>query len=283
MTNRNCIQLLSLLLSTHSPLFAEEAYRWQDPSGHTYYGDHLPENAQHAQALSLRYQPPLYEVNKVIDGDTIRVKNGGKVRLLGINAPEIEHRDRPAEPLGAEAHQRLSQLLQGRRVHLEFDQQRRDRFDRLLAHITTEDGIKVNELLLQEGLARTLFLQPNMRHLQRYYAAEAEAQGRGLGIWALPEFQLTASHKAEECIKRFCRLQGRVKRVERRRYTTTLHLQGRLRVAIKNSLLPQFNRAGIYPHKLSGKHISVRGWVGRRDGAPYLRLQHPLQIKPTDP
>jgi micrococcal nuclease len=214
----------------------------------------------------------------VIDGDTIVVRHGGKVRLLGINAPEIAHRTSTADPLGDKAHQQLQQLLEGQRVYLEFDQRRRDPYNRLLAHVTLEDGTGVNALLLREGLARALFLQPNMRHLQHYYQVEAEAQAARRGIWSRPEFQIRSSDKARACLKRFCRLRGKVLTVERKRFYTTLQLSGKVQVTIRNEYLPQFLAAGVDINKMEGRTVIVRGWMGERDRQLTLQLQHPLQI-----
>ncbi len=270
---------LALLLECATPLrAAENYYRWQDSEGNHHYSDTLPENAENSQTLQLTLQRPLYAVEKVIDGDTITVEGAGKVRLLGINTPEVANRTHRAEDLGDEAHQRLTKLLSGKRVTLLFDQQHRDRYDRLLAHVTREDGLKINELLLAEGLARALFLQPNMLYLQRYYGIEAEAREAGRGIWSLPEYRLRPASQAGECSKRFCRLHGKVKRVVKKRYYTYLSLPGNLLVAIHHEQLTQFQKAGIDISKVRGKDISVRGWIGTREGKLYLRLHHPQQI-----
>ncbi|MCW8919036.1 MAG: thermonuclease family protein [Gammaproteobacteria bacterium] len=261
----------------------EGYFRWQDTDGANHFGDAPPKGALNPQQIATTLPPPRYRVERVIDGDTIAVRHGGKVRLLGINAPEIAHRDRVAEPLGERAHQRLRELLQDQQVYLEFDQQRRDRYERLLAHISLEDGTSVNELLLREGLARALFLQPNMRHLQRYFQAEAEAREARRGIWSRPEFQVRPATRAKACAKQFCLLQGVVQRVERKRTYTYLQLPGKLRVSIKNRDLPQFLAAGVNPHKLEGRTVIVRGWVGEREGSYTLRLQHPLQIQTPPP
>ena len=275
---RHLPQLLVLLLTIHSPLYAEELFRWQDERGHTYYGDNLPDNAANARGLSLQYQPSLYEVTKVIDGDTIRVKNGGKVRLLGINAPEIPRRDHQGEALGEAAHHRLEQLLKNKKVRLEFDTKKHDRFERLLAHVILEDGTNINELLLQEGLARTLFLQPNLQYLHRYHRIELAAQRGRRGIWSLPQYQVLPARKASTCNKRFCRLRGTVRQVVRDRHYTDIFFTDNLHIAIHNSLLSQFQAAGITADTLQDQKIIVSGRFGRRNGTPYLRLQHPLQI-----
>jgi len=276
-----CLYLFPQLLVTNGTASAASYYQWQDEFGYPHYGDTPTPAAREPKLIELITQPPLYRVESVIDGDTIVVREGGKVRLLGINAPEVAHRDRAAEPLGDQARQRLQQLLTGKRVYLEFDQQRRDRYGRLLAHVKLEDGIEINALLLREGLARALFLQPNMRHLYDYYRAEGAAQGASLGIWSLPAFQPRPASKAATCIKHFCRLYGKVRKVERKQRYTYLQLPAGLSVSINNQYLPQFSAVGLEIDQLGGKSITVRGWVGERDGKPHLRVEHPLQIEIT--
>lgn len=273
--------LLLAIFCFHAPgLATEDYYRWQDREGNTHYGDQPPADTIAQQPLQLSLPSPLYTVRKVIDGDTIVVANSGKVRLLGINTPEIEHRDRAGEPLGEEARLRLQQILNGQRVRLQFDEVQRDRFKRLLAYVYLEDGTPVNEILLREGMARALFLQPNMAQLEHYYQIEGVARDERRGIWSLPQYQIKPTSKAKECIKQFCRLRGRVLKVEQTPHYIDLFLSGNLHVAIATRLLPQFESKGIHPGVLKGKSVVVRGWLGRRQGRPYLRLQHPLQIEP---
>lgn len=275
------VALLLLLAVTSTP--AVELYRWHDSSGQPYFADTPPPQTADTERLTIAESRHLYVVEKVIDGDTIVVRGGGKVRLLGINAPEIAHRDQRAEPLGDEARQRLSGLLNSKRVYLEFDVQRRDRYQRLLAHVTLEDGLNINELLLSEGLARALFLQPNMRYLQRYYDAEGKAMEGRRGVWSLPEFQIHPSTSAKTCAKRFCRLRGKVLKVKRGRSYTILQLSGKLQASIKNGDLPQFLAAGVDINQMKGTTVIVRGWLGERKGQYRLQLQHPLQINSIPP
>lgn len=262
---------------------AETVYQWRDAAGNSHFSDTAPATQQPVSELTITLPAPLYVVEKVIDGDTIVLGNAGKVRLLGINTPEVAHRDRQGEAYGDEARARLKQLLEGKRVTLTFDQQRRDRFDRLLAYVMREDGTPVNELLLREGLARALFLQPNMQQLEHYFAIEAEAQQTGQGIWSLKEYQVRPASQADSCIKRFCRLRGRVKSVENSRHYTYLLLSGGLKMALHHDQHAMFQAAGIETDRLEGQQVTVRGWIGQRDHSPYLRLQHPKQIKITPP
>ena len=122
-------------------------------------------------------------VARVLDGDTVVLASGVKVRYLGINTQET------GEPFAAEATARNRELTEGKAVRLETDQRETDAYGRLLAHVFVGETL-VNEVLLKEGLANMMFLPPNRKYYDRYLAAQKEAQREGRGIWALEEFQI---------------------------------------------------------------------------------------------
>jgi micrococcal nuclease len=121
-------------------------------------------------------------VRAVIDGDTIDVAGVGRVRLLGIDAPEMAHGFDTAAPFAREAKERLAALVLRRWVRLETDAERVDIYDRRLAYVLTEDGVCVNAALVREGLARVVARIPLSR-LPELQRAEAEAQAFRRGMW----------------------------------------------------------------------------------------------------
>ena len=129
-------------------------------------------------------------VERIIDGDTIVVVLDGtseRVRLLNIDTPESVDPDREVECLGPEAAEYLERLLPaGSEVMLEFDTERRDRYDRLLAGVFTSDGAFVNGQLASVGFAEFVVFGGNDRFAPDIRAAVEEAQIAGLGIWASP-------------------------------------------------------------------------------------------------
>jgi micrococcal nuclease len=121
-------------------------------------------------------------VRFVFDGDTIDVATVGRVRLLGIDAPEIGRGfDTPA-PVSREARARLAALVLRRWVRLEYEGAATDAYNRRLAYVLTEDGQFVNAVLVREGLARVSARTPLVR-LRELKRAEAEAQASRRGIW----------------------------------------------------------------------------------------------------
>jgi micrococcal nuclease len=121
-------------------------------------------------------------VRQVFDGDTVDVGGVGRVRLLGIDAPEVSHGlDTPA-PFGLEAKERLTALLLHRWVRLEEDGDRVDAYKRRLAYVWTEDGQFINAVIVREGLAR-VSARTAIARLDELKRAEAEAQTFRRGIW----------------------------------------------------------------------------------------------------
>jgi endonuclease YncB( thermonuclease family) len=93
-------------------------------------------------------------VRSVLDGDTIDGSTIGRVRLLGVDAPELGRQyDTPA-PFAREARERLASLVLKHWVRLEWDGPTRDVYNRHLAYVVREDGLFVNAALVREGLAR---------------------------------------------------------------------------------------------------------------------------------
>ena len=121
-------------------------------------------------------------VRSVIDGDTIDVTTIGRVRLLGIDAPEIGRGYDTSAPFGREARERLTQLILHRWVRLEQEGATLDVYNRHLAYVLTEDGLCVNAALVRDGLARVSARVPLTR-LQELQRAEAEAQAFRRGMW----------------------------------------------------------------------------------------------------
>jgi len=122
-------------------------------------------------------------VKRVIDGDTVLLESGLRVRLLGIDTPETKHPDRPVEAGGAEAAVLLRSLVEGREVRLEFDKHRFDRHRRALAYVFLGDRF-VNAELVRAGWSRAETRFPlRSTYKQRLRAAENEARAERRGLW----------------------------------------------------------------------------------------------------
>ncbi|MGE7986102.1 thermonuclease family protein [Lysinibacillus fusiformis] len=134
-----------------------------------------------------------YELESVIDGDTIRIKYNGsseKVRFLLVDTPETNHETLGEQPYGPEAKEFTKQLLAGQdTVYLEFDVSYRDKYKRLLAYIYTKEGISIQEQLLKNGLARVAYIyDPNTKHVDWFKSIQKTAQQSAIGIWSVEDY-----------------------------------------------------------------------------------------------
>ena len=126
-----------------------------------------------------------YQVLKVVDGDTIWVKDLGKVRYTGIDAPEIKHGDREAEPYGYDAMEANRRLVLGKSVKIELDMAKRDRYGRVLGYVY-RDPVFVNAYLVEAGYAYAIKVKPNVKHYPLFLKLQKEASRAGRGLWGLP-------------------------------------------------------------------------------------------------
>lgn len=130
-----------------------------------------------------------YKVLRVVDGDTIVIDYKGKeekVRFIGVDTPETKHPEKGVEFYGKEAYQFTKSLLEGEKVSLKFDVQKRDKYGRLLAYVYKGD-IFVNELLVKEGYARVLTVPPNVKYAEHFLSLERKARAEGKGLWGYEE------------------------------------------------------------------------------------------------
>ncbi len=119
-------------------------------------------------------------VIQVIDGDTIIVEGGYRVRYIGIDTPEIHPE---LEAYGREAWQANRQLVEGKEVRLERDVSETDKYGRLLRYVFV-DGVFVNAELVREGLAYAKAYPPDTKYQDYLEKLEAEARQVGRGMWA---------------------------------------------------------------------------------------------------
>lgn len=121
-------------------------------------------------------------VTRVVDGDTIEVTGGLKVRYIGIDTPETVHPSKPVECYGQEASNHNKELVEGKVVELEKDVSETDRYDRLLRYVYV-DGQMVNELLVREGYAQVSTYPPDVKYVDLFLAAQQEAHDANRGLW----------------------------------------------------------------------------------------------------
>lgn len=130
----------------------------------------------------------LFLVTKVIDGDTFWIDDGSekgvKVRPIGIDAPETRNAGNKMKGYyGQESKRYLVDLIEGKWVRLEYDVQKKDRYQRVLAYVYLENGTFLNAHLVEQGYAMVSTHPPNVKHVRLFVRLQQEARDKEKGIW----------------------------------------------------------------------------------------------------
>ena len=197
-------------------------------------------------------------VRSVHDGDTLTLADDRRVRLIGINAPELGRDGSPAQPFARAARDRLRELLPDRTpVRLVLGAERRD----WLAHVYQADGSSVEAALLRQGLAWHIAVPPNLSQAECLAAAEAQARRRELGLWGPNGIAPVPAQRVRR--GGYQRVRGIVERVDFRR-SWWLDLKGNVAGVIRPRHQHRFTRAAL--DALAGKEIELQGWVYENRG-----------------
>jgi len=233
-------------------------------------------------------------VSSVLDGDTLYLEGGLKVRLSAMQAPKLPlgRKGFKAWPLGQEARAALGVLTKGQKVGLYYGGERRDRYDRALAQVFTLDNKGHRDLWVQEemirlGMARVYTWADTYQNSGKLYAAEREARGAGRGIWSHPYYVIRnpEPNMLAQDVDSFQLVEGII--------TSSADIRGRVylnfgadyktdfTIAISKRDRKRFKRAGLDPMSLEGARVRVRGWIELMNG-PMIWLDHPERLEVLD-
>ena len=219
-------------------------------------------------------------VQRVVDGDTLRLSDGRSVRMIGLNTPELGKKGRSDEPFAVAAYKHLEALVAASdgRVRLLPGKESKDHYGRTLAHVYGADGANLEAQMLAEGLGFQVAVAPNVDLVACQQAAEQSARQAGLGVWrqspVLKAEQISASG--------FAVLSGRVIKVQRNRGGVWIELQDSVVLRIAPNLLGHFDVGSL--ESLKGREVEARGWVLDRSRRGGLKEGQPRWMLPlTDP
>lgn len=224
-------------------------------------------------------QLELRRVERVVDGDTLHLRNGDKVRLVGVNTPELGRDGRADEPLARAAKDALAQMLgSSREVWLQDARDDRDRHGRRLAYAFNGDSDSLSGLLIASGLGFHVAIAPNVRYAECLHSVEAHARSAQLGVWQESAFSSSAVARLRPGEGGFARIRDRVTRVSFKDNGWWVQLGGKLGVQIDGEVRSLFSRDQL--KALQGREVEVRGWlIPMRGGWWMLNLGHPLMIQ----
>jgi len=224
-------------------------------------------------------------VHHIIDGDTLVLTDGKKVRLLGINTPEVSFQKRQqSQPLGISARSRLQEMLpDGSQVTLIFDQRKKDRYKRLLAFVRykNNEGVEIDtgEVLLREGLAWQYLILPNHLCWQHYRQAETKAYEKQSGVWDKRNYQTerAATTTLSNQKRQYKRLLGTVTATDHsaKNYWFIIDDTVWLGIARKDT---HYFGSEIGSIK-KGTSLLISGWMYRSYQKLRIKARHPQSIR----
>jgi endonuclease YncB( thermonuclease family) len=230
-------------------------------------------------------------VRYVHDGDTLHLEDGRKVRLIGINAPELARNDMPGQAFAAEARDALKAAIASHdnRVGLVYGADRHDRYKRTLAHLFTPDGDNLQAQLLLQGMAAAIAHPPNLAYTECYTRQETSARCQGAGIWSDPEQIITKAADLDAESSGFHLVTGKVEHISQTREGIWFFMS-ELMLGVRSEDLANFDSSELL--SLRGKYLTARGWLHpnspeqakkkflqERTVKHYMRIRHPSAIE----
>ncbi|WP_169303690.1 MULTISPECIES: thermonuclease family protein [Guyparkeria] len=250
---RPLLAVLATMLLVAGGCVAEESPQ-RPPGGMDGTGDCAPPSGLAVESATVSY---------VNDGDTVRLSNGDRVRLVGIDTPEIGRDGAADEPYAREAQQALRALLaeSENRVRVIDATEGEDRYGRRLSYLYLPDGRSIQAQLLDRGMAMAVFVAPNLELADCLLTRERAARDDDLGIWSLSAYDpgLPSANGIPEQVQGAAIVRGRVESVGESRRNIWINLEGRVAVRVDKADLERF--PGWDFEALEGETLRARGWI----------------------
>lgn len=219
-------------------------------------------------------------VARVIDGDSLALDTGLRVRLAEVEAPAAGHGGRPNEPGAAAARDLMQRASMGRAAQLWYGGLTRDRYDRAIAHVIARDEtggeVWLNGLAVRQGAARVRTYPDNARRARRLLALEQDARAAKRGLWAEPFWRVRGTDDLAGA-PAFAIVEGVVSRLGARAGDGEAHLDGG---GIRFDVGERLGPADVDVRE--GARIRVRGRIDTRREAPLIRVTHWAQVEAVD-
>ena len=219
------------------------------------------------------------KVTLVYDGDTIKLNDGRKLRLIGINTPERGRDGQKDQPFYLAAKSQLQQIIIENKNQLKviFGKEKRDRYKRFLAHIFTSKGENIAATLLKKGLGFSIAIPPNIQFLSCYKEAEREAKHYKRGIWNHAYSNSIEASSISKLNLGFQRVTGVVQRVGESRSSYWLNLEKNVALRVLKKDLPYFK--AFHPTSLLKQPLTARGWIYQKNNEFRMNVRHPASLQ----
>ncbi|KOR30933.1 hypothetical protein TI04_03480 [Achromatium sp. WMS2] len=217
----------------------------------------------------------LQAVATVIDGDTVHLVDGTKIRLAEINAPELGYDTKPDEPGAVAAKNLLASIVKSSNnmVRVEAAPDARDRYGRLIAYLYTQSGVRIQDQLLSSGLVLGYAYPPNVKYVSQLRTFEQRARTSKLGLWSNPA---RIADSIALGSSGFARVTGVITSIKRTQKSVWLGFGSKMSLRIASTDLDYFRNFAF--ENLRRRSIEVRGYLNTYHGQVQIRIRHPADI-----
>ncbi|TDO95567.1 thermonuclease family protein [Marinomonas balearica] len=199
-------------------------------------------------------QLTLATVKRVVDGDTVYFDDGKKVRLVGVNTPELDHKSGQHEPFALEAKRYLKSLI-GHKVYWQASRNDEDRYGRKLYYLFDNDRISIASRLISKGLGYRIAIPPNTEYQDCLIRSEWNARKALKGLWRAPQnWQPKAG---------FTKVSVTITSITRNRGGWWLETNQDLVINLPRLVSELWSEQDVY--SLKNKRIEARGWQHQRN------------------
>ncbi|MDD5195378.1 MAG: thermonuclease family protein [Candidatus Omnitrophica bacterium] len=245
-----------------------------------FYGCSLPPKTEYRASSYANIQ-----VADVIDGDTIRLANGKLLRYIGIDTPESRIKKGSSfiynpQPGAVEATKFNKSLVSGKKIRIEFDVQKTDKYGRLLGYCYVGDTF-VNARLIKEGYAVLLTYPPNVKYTDLFVKLQKEAREARRGLWGA--YAVIEHTQADRYINQVRTVRGKILNTHRTKKCTLLNFSNNSKedftIVIFANSYRFFENAGIDPVTFyKGKTVEISGRIRSYNG-PEIIANTPQDIE----
>jgi len=225
------------------------------------------------------------KVIEVIDGDTVKLDNGKLLRYLGLDTPETRIKKGnkfiySPQPFAKEAKQFNQRLVEGKFIRIEFDQERTDKYNRLLGYCFI-DNTFINAVLISEGLASVMNKPPNVKYASLFISYQKEAKDKKRGMWGV--YEAIDHSQAYRYLNQIRTVKGKVTDIYTSDKCVFINFGDDYKkdftVVIFNDSIKYFKKEGINPSTFyKGKTIAVSGKIREYNG-PEIIVNMPGEIE----
>jgi micrococcal nuclease len=175
----------------------------------------MAEKTSSSASAELSQPSQQFLVTRVIDGDTIEIEGGQKIRYIGIDTPETVDSRKLVGCFGLESSQKNKELVEGKTVRLEKDVSETDKYGRLLRYVylssenAGSDQIFVNDYLVRQGFAHASTYPPDVKYRDQFASAQQEAMSKNMGLWSVCQ-NLSSTQNQTQAQSGGCLIKGNI-------------------------------------------------------------------------